>query len=239
MQLTLLLSRWLVTPLVTIACCELVKTSSTTCIFLQPCCLRVRQGRQLFSLPVCCADRPQQCRQVLWQRQGLLRPVPEPADPAHPQWPGVPLPLWRPAAHHTGAAPFAAAPSLLTCPQPHVLAAAAGSCRTPQQGRTARRFAPRSMPTTPRCRLCSLRRSCLAQMAYLALRQSKLSRSRRSNLDYAAKLFKCGCSPVCIYAPSWPQERAQLIRLMVANVLSDAWSALSAPRLQSPYSDGL
>jgi hypothetical protein len=34
-------------------------------------------------------------------------------------------------------------------------------------------------------------------MAYLALRQSKLSRSRRSNLDYAAKLFKCGCGAVC------------------------------------------
>lgn len=34
-------------------------------------------------------------------------------------------------------------------------------------------------------------------MAYLALRQSKLSRSRRSNLDYAAKLFKCACRPVC------------------------------------------
>lgn len=28
-------------------------------------------------------------------------------------------------------------------------------------------------------------------MAYLALRQSKLLRARRSNLDYAARLFKC------------------------------------------------
>lgn len=36
----------------------------------------------------------------------------------------------------------------------------------------------------------------LVQMAYLALRQSKLSRSRRSNLDYAAKLFKCALWPL-------------------------------------------
>ena len=34
-------------------------------------------------------------------------------------------------------------------------------------------------------------------MAYLALRQSKLSRSRRSNLDYSARLFKCACTLPC------------------------------------------